>query len=416
VDGNTIAPAPTSQADETAPLIEGPYDYHSGLDFVPVPDPPGEEENPLAASAETIVDVVPADAGPYADAVYESASDSLHSESAKTANGTASGETAYGAASVEYPETAADAVGGGTAEAAYMTVEYPGTAEAGSYIPSDGGAGFAPAPWAYAPAPSTTYTYTYTITQTATWTTTPSPGSLFCFSVMMAGGYEEGLLKMQLRKGISIFACEEWSVFSSEKVLLSPGPPVEIRSSDIGSLKCGIGGPWHLALNSEIFERAWARVFRDEKYTLADWTVKADPDAVFLPARLRGQVGRADALANVYLNNCDQGLHGPIEVIARGGMETFRKGIKNCTKELSHEFDQWGEDVFLRHCLGLLEVNRVDNFQLLTEAVCFDENPVRTGCVSGKVSFHPFKTVDDYLKCHDQAANQTESINQTMFK
>jgi len=250
---------------------------------------------------------------------------------------------------------------------------------------------------------TTTSTRSITLTATSTTSTTSRSDALFCFSVMMATGYEGPLMRAQLKKGVGIFACERYSVFSSDEVELSAGPPAKVVTENIGDLHCNFGGPYNLALNSEIFARAWKRVFRDGHYMHAAWTAKDDPDAVFLPSRLRHLVRGADASSVVYLNNCDQGLHGPIEVIALGGMKVFARNVSDCIDALQNEWTWAGEDVFLRHCLGYLGVNRVDDFHLLSEDHCFHKNPAKDGCYSGEVSFHPFKNNDGYFKCLSQA-------------
>ena len=35
-------------------------------------------------------------------------------------------------------------------------------------------------------------------------------------------------------------------------------------------------------------------------------------------------------------------------------MEALDEGIEQCHKGLEHEWDENGEDVFLRHCMGML--------------------------------------------------------------
>jgi len=234
------------------------------------------------------------------------------------------------------------------------------------------------------------------------WTPTGLKMPLFCFAVMMAKGGERDLIEAQLHHGIGIFTCDHHTVLSSERVKLEGGGRVFYAES-IGDMSCEYGGPYYLALNSDIFLRAWKRVFSDGTYLKADLTVKVDPDAVFIPSRLQRHLRFADPDAKVYYNNCDHGLHGPIEVVARGGMITMARGIQACERALRHEFSWAGEDVFLRHCLGYLDVDRVDDFRLLSETHCFDEDPVRDGCNSGKVSFHPFKEVDSYFKCFEEA-------------
>jgi len=210
------------------------------------------------------------------------------------------------------------------------------------------------------------------------------------------------LIVSQLDKGVGIFACEAYAVLSSEVLKLEAGGRV-VNTGNIGDMKCEYGGQWNLALNTDIFVRAWKWVFTDATYLTTDFTVKVDPDAVFLPSRLHHLLRHADGAESVYYNNCDQGLHGPIEVVSRGGTERFAEGVVECESKLKDEYNEWGEDVFIRHCLGFLGVSRVDNFQLLSEDHCFEEDPAHDGCHSGKVSFHPFKTVDSYFQCWHEA-------------
>merc|ERR1712178_375743 len=91
-----------------------------------------------------------------------------------------------------------------------------------------------------------------------------------------------------------------------------------------------------------------------------NWVVKLDPDTVFFPDRLRGILARrrpmslireSPELSSMYLNNCEYGLHGPIEVLSRDATSDFiLTGLDNgkCDFLLSNA---WGEDTFLDHCL-----------------------------------------------------------------
>lgn len=220
---------------------------------------------------------------------------------------------------------------------------------------------------------------------------------------MMPSGYEAALLGTLMSKQLSLFACDEYTVFSDGNIGISAGPPDWLTTEDVGTVKSTYGGPFNLALNSDVFVNVWKKVFSTRKFDLCDWTVKVDPDAVFFPDRLRSQVQDSRPDDHIYLNNCDQGLHGPIEVISHGGMDVFQSGVDDCVSTLKHEWDQSGEDVFLRHCLGKLDISRVDNFQLLSEDRCLWENPVKNGCNSGKVSFHPFKNEKAWMTCWEEA-------------
>jgi len=230
----------------------------------------------------------------------------------------------------------------------------------------------------------------------------PRP-SLFCFSLMLPWGNEVSLIRSQLEKGAGIFKCNKWAVFSNASVELTPGPPVALRAEVIpGSLKCGFGGEYNTALNSEIFFRVWQKVIADGIYLMYDWTAKLDPDAVFLPSRLRQHVSQRNPQDSIYLNNCDVGIHGPIEVIAHGGMKIFGQGLQRCRDTLEHEWMTYGEDVWLMKCLQELRVNRQDDYMLLREKACRPyEYPIP--CTSGAVSFHPLKSPQEYFGCLEQA-------------
>lgn len=212
---------------------------------------------------------------------------------------------------------------------------------------------------------------------------------------MLPGSYEVELLQTQLRKGAGMFRCNGFDVLSNQYAELSPGPPRIGTAIVPGSLKCEIGGKWMTALNSEIFVRVWKKVISMARFKRYGWTVKVDPDCVFLTWRLQDHLQGANPEDEVYLNNFKEGLHGPIEILSRKAMEVYGEGLNKCVDALSFEFTTYGEDVFLRHCLGMLEVNRVDDFTLLTET--FDHSLPKCGPKS--IAFHPLKTVDSWFAC-----------------
>jgi len=230
--------------------------------------------------------------------------------------------------------------------------------------------------------------------------------ALYCFALMRLDSYEEELIAAQFRRGVSLFACEGWDVFSSDAVVLNPGgASMPVRAKSIGSMNCSIGGPWDLALNTDIFLKAWQYIFDEGRYVDFGWTVKVDPDCVWFPKRFKTQVQYLDPSLEFYINNCEEGLHGPIEVIPIGGMRRLSAGVHSCSNnyQLIEEKTTWGEDVFLRHCFRDLGVTAVNDFNLLSEDACFKEHPENDGCSSGKVAFHPFKSAEHYFDCMESA-------------
>lgn len=253
---------------------------------------------------------------------------------------------------------------------------------------------------------TSTVSTTMTSTSAVMTTTTPTGRSLYCFAVARPKFGEIMLMDTQLNQRVGIFQCDSYSVFSNVRTAIANNETVVETEVIDSSLEAPIGGTFNMSLNTKIFLKVWHRIFEVEEYARHDWTVKVDPDAVFLPDRLRRRVAREEAQITstlqrgVYLNNCKIGNHGPIEVISTHGMEVFRGGIDRCVEKNYAPVNKIGEDVFTRRCWTHLGVTPLDDFQLLSEINCF-ENP--TPCFSGKAVFHPFKTKESFLQCLKEA-------------
>jgi len=227
--------------------------------------------------------------------------------------------------------------------------------------------------------------------------------TLFCFSLMVPGTEEQNLLSWQHQNKVSIFACEGSAIYSSKHIEVAPGLSTTVIDSD---LKCGYGGDSQSALNAWIFIALFDKLLDDQLYANFAWSVKADPDAVFFPHRLRALLPEHEGAG--YLNNCKYGMHGPIEVFSKRAMDALAadyekswdgKSPSSCVKHLN--FGQWGEDMFLDQCLSkILHVApKPLEPRLMCEAHC--DCPAWYWCTNGtdRVSFHPFKTVDAYATC-----------------
>ena len=82
------------------------------------------------------------------------------------------------------------------------------------------------------------------------------------------------------------------------------------------------GGQWNTALNTPVFAAIWKKVLELPEFKAHAWTVKLDPDTVFLPARLESFLPKN--AAPTFLVNCNEGLHGPIEVVSRAAVENVQ--------------------------------------------------------------------------------------------
>jgi hypothetical protein len=226
--------------------------------------------------------------------------------------------------------------------------------------------------------------------------------SLFCFSLIIPSSYELNLMQLAYQKNTHIFNCDEYATYSNSVFLVAPGVETLPVNSD---LKCESGGEFGTALNNDIFLEVWRVVIEGQRYAVHDWTVKVDPDCVFIPDRMRSIVAQHQEFAGgTYLNNCEFGLHGPLEVFSKWAVEAWKNGRQRCIAYFNMKCSgdcKWGEDMFIDQCLQHLRVYRVDEFNLLTEDHCKPPANWQT-CTTGNkqtAAFHPFKDVGSYDQC-----------------
>jgi hypothetical protein len=169
-----------------------------------------------------------------------------------------------------------------------------------------------------------------------------------------------------------------------------------------------VGGEWDTFLNTPVFKKLWMQVFRDGQFKSYAWTAKVDPDAVFLPPRLRDllsapPLGPATPTSPIgdlgvgpqgaFINSCAAKgtLHGAIEVLSRKALEVYGGGHSSCTEAPQ-------EDVFMRMCLLTLGVAQATKTELLadTGGGCGSDD---AACTSKHVAFHPFKELAAYQHC-----------------
>mmetsp|Transcript_121509 Transcript_121509/g.349215 ORF Transcript_121509/g.349215 Transcript_121509/m.349215 type:complete len:491 (+) Transcript_121509:139-1611(+) len=244
--------------------------------------------------------------------------------------------------------------------------------------------------------------------------------SLFCFAVMLPNSNEVELIKQQERMKAGVFACAAYKIFSNTSLAIGQAATegVRAKTGEPISLACnfqtfypqGGGTPYRLALSSGIFVHVWQWLLRHQYHEVADYTVKVDPDTVFIPPllqkRLRTHAKDGAPGSPVFFNNCPmqgQEMHGPIEVVSRSGAQALAAGLEGCidaglaTREPTNR-----EDWFLLECMRRAGATEVPDADLLTEAACPPfPNPV--SCDTGRVAFHPFKDAGSWFKCWDQA-------------
>jgi len=258
---------------------------------------------------------------------------------------------------------------------------------------------------------TSTSTTTRTSTTTATTTSTWAP-SLFCFSLITMTTYEPGIVRNNLVHEAGIFACDAVKLFTHDGVVrvgtYNDGRPLmttlvlQLPDSmkNRGSFADLTGAT---CFNTEIFIRVWHTIVANGLYEDQDWTVKVDPDAVFMPHRLARQLipHTPPGGAPQFLKNCNRfglgpRMFGAIEVYSRRAIESYKWGEMSC---IDFPWKGWGEDYFMEKCLDKLGVAPLNDFSMVADARC-----TPAPCSDGsKVAFHPFKDLDKYDECWEEA-------------
>jgi hypothetical protein len=236
-------------------------------------------------------------------------------------------------------------------------------------------------------------------------TRTPRPWgspSLFCTGVVRPDGYEPPLMRGQLAMNAGIFNCDEYAVFSSEEVDLGGGPLGQIKT--IPFTQVPVGTSIHgTAANTELFINFWEAVRMDGRYKDHAWVIKADPDAVIIPIRIRTHL--EDKSGELYVRNCNKFpessdfpmMYGALEAISVPAMNKYYDGLEECKSAMPYA--EWGEDFFMGKCLLMLGVSPLDDFDLVGDGVCMGVD-----CTNMyQAAFHPKKDLESWTQCWNDA-------------
>lgn len=226
-----------------------------------------------------------------------------------------------------------------------------------------------------------------------------SATSFFCYAWMLIGSVEVELLRAQASHGASIFACDEWSVFSSEPTWVvdeDQNDTVVIRHPPKVVVHC-TGNPvepcW--AANSRLFHTIANHIADSRIWERHDFTIKVDADTVWIPDRLKTHLDAYGPQGAVwYMNTPLAMMAGPIEILSRGAWEVFSRNVSRCTDV---ERSEPAEDYWLGDCMQLLGVREVPDYTILADRYSYQ---ALGGCKAGAgIAFHPLKTTRSYLAC-----------------
>jgi len=261
--------------------------------------------------------------------------------------------------------------------------------------------------------------------------------SLYCIAVYTQNtgcpkpSTEKELLTLQNKYGASIFGCEGKNVFSDAAVDLGKGIftiQVEDTYNEFHQIKRETGS-W---VNWAIFFQVWMKVREVGTWHEHDFTIKVDPDAVFIPSRMRNVLsGQADTEHGVYYENCknvQMGYFGNLEVMSNKATAVLTANLEDChlvfapcaNDGCDWKWGPWGEDVFAQRCMDRHHVEKVQAWHVTTDGACKADRP--EGEKDNKkwsapdcskvdtAAIHPFKKPKDYFKCLGEVMNKKYEI------
>lgn len=251
---------------------------------------------------------------------------------------------------------------------------------------------------------------------------------LYCFSVYTKNtgstkpSFELDLLRKQYSMGVSIFSCPKHEVFSD--VTVDIGSDLQtIKVDDVDGefhlLKRKTQGTW---VNTGMFKQVWKAIVASKMWEGADWIVKVDADAVFLPSRLTHMLQtQAVSWSGIYIENCigvEYGYFGNLEIVSHTAFQKLTDSIDFCAskidwaKQTATKWGPIGEDLFAQMCMDLRGVSKISNFQATTDGACpgvrvkynipeTNKHWMPDCSAVATPAIHPFKKVADWVKCRE---------------
>lgn len=236
-----------------------------------------------------------------------------------------------------------------------------------------------------------------------TATTTPgfpaflrNPGSLYCWLLARAHTYEAQLVQTSFSRKQGIFGCDDHDVLADYWFEIGAGEKV----IELGNVTSDPAW-WGSVMNGVPFVKAWDTLLDLGKYWNYCWTIKVDPDTVFLPGRLRTHLDELPADKPVWVRNWDISfaLLGPIEIFSALAIRVYSDRKAECLTKKMH-VKKSGEDGFISTCLGkVLKLHAVEDLGVLD----FTGNMGHCYTKPGWPAMHPFKDPNNYKQCLDAA-------------
>merc|ERR1719410_94113 len=186
----------------------------------------------------------------------------------------------------------------------------------------------------------------------------------------------------------------------------------------------GGGNQW---INTPFYRQVWHKIYEEYPqggFSTKQWTVKADPDTLFIPARLSARLQNQPVPATgLYIEHCkgvDYGFFGSLEVMSKTAALILFQNLEKCYNgelnwkgdELAQKYGWYGEDLFAQRCMDLHNAKKIWQFDLVADGTCPQGRP--WGKEKEKkwipdeetcrerdtfVAFKPLKFPDKYFAC-----------------
>lgn len=209
-------------------------------------------------------------------------------------------------------------------------------------------------------------------------------------------GYELDLINAQSEKDGGIFACDDYSLLTADgQVEVRGEQSTQFPGAEIVTSVDGTAG------NTQLFVNAWTKVVEVGKWRDHAFTVKADPDAVLIPQKLRWHL--ADFVGkSMFVVNCPvwNMIYGALEVFSFTAIEKWSHQGHTCKAP-----NDFGEDKYMTQCMDHLKISRVNDWGVVGDKLC----GTFTDCTAlANAAFHPFKDVWSWTDCWQRAMNVIE--------
>lgn len=148
--------------------------------------------------------------------------------------------------------------------------------------------------------------------------------------------------------------------------------------------------------NTWMFVHAWNAVIDSGKWRDHAFICKVDPDAVFIPDRVRTHVQHY-VNEDMFVINCMVGdmIYGALEVFSYQAIKQWMMRKDEC-----NDANVFGEDKYMTLCMDTLGAVRVHDTSIMGDKLCGTFSDCSNG---GNAAFHPFKDAASFNECFDAA-------------